>query len=461
MGRLLASLLVALLALPMLPSVALWRAAGGGDAAGPDAGAPPEPERPPDRSPAERPPTPGAARRRKPLPWARVVALCLLLLALVASVAAAVAATGRAVGSALGDASTVSPLAIAAAGLWCALIVWKVPQWQAAAWRGDRYVDPKEAFEVENGARGTIGQLVSGLAILAGLYFGWQQLGQTTQNLQVSEQGQITDRFSKAIEQLGSDELTVRLGGIYALERIARDSPRDYAATMEVLSAFARRAGAAGAASPVALNAPVVPSPLPQDLEAVMQVIGRRTPSQVAQEQADGIACLRLEGVRLDGISLAGANLTGLCLDGASLAGASLDGANLSGSSLVGIDLRGASLGGANLGSAQLTGANLTAANLSNADLHAATVVNAVLDQTTLLRTNLRDALLVRASMQGAQLFDADLRGADLLDTNLTGAVITASDLREAKHLTAAQLDAATIDRSNQLPDGIAATPDF
>ncbi len=461
MGRLLAGLLVALLALPVLRSAAFWHAADGRDAAEPADGARPEPEPAPEPSPAERPTPSGAARRRRPLPWVRAVLFILLVLALAASVGAVVAATGRAVGTAMGDASVVSPLAIAAAGLWCALIVWKVPQWQAAAWRGDRYVDPKEAFEVENGARGTIGQLVSGLAILAGLYFGWQQLGQTTQNLQVSEQGQITDRFSKAIEQLGSDELTVRLGGVYALERIARDSPRDYAATMEVLSAFARRAGAADAASPVALNAPVVPRPLPQDLEAVMQVIGRRTPAQVAQEQADGIACLRLEGVRLDGIGLAGANLTGLCLDGASLAGASLDGANLSGSNLVGVDLRGASLGGANLGSAQLTGANLTAANLSSADLHAATLVNAVLDEATLLRANLRDALLVRSSMQRAKLFDADLRGADLLDTNLADAVITSSDLRGARHLTDAQLNAATIDRSNQLPDGIAATPDF
>ena len=50
----------------------------------------------------------------------------------------------------------------------------------------------------------------------------------------------MTDRYTKAIEQLGSDKLDVRIGGIYALERIARDSPRDHPTAMEVLAAFIR-----------------------------------------------------------------------------------------------------------------------------------------------------------------------------------------------------------------------------
>ena len=38
----------------------------------------------------------------------------------------------------------------------------------------------------------------------------------------------MTDRYTKAIEQLGSDKLDVRIGGIYALERIALDSDKDH-----------------------------------------------------------------------------------------------------------------------------------------------------------------------------------------------------------------------------------------
>jgi hypothetical protein len=61
--------------------------------------------------------------------------------------------------------------------------------------------------------------------------------------LKVTEQGQITERYTKAIEQLGSDKLDVRLGGIYALERIAKDSKRDHPTVVEVLSAFVREHG--------------------------------------------------------------------------------------------------------------------------------------------------------------------------------------------------------------------------
>jgi hypothetical protein len=50
----------------------------------------------------------------------------------------------------------------------------------------------------------------------------------------------VTERYAKAIEQLGSDKLEVRIGGIYALERIARDSARDHPTVMEVLAAFVR-----------------------------------------------------------------------------------------------------------------------------------------------------------------------------------------------------------------------------
>ena len=57
---------------------------------------------------------------------------------------------------------------------------------------------------------------------------------------ELTEQGQVTDRFTKAIEQLGSDKLDVRLGGIYALERVARDSAKDHPTVMEVLTAFIR-----------------------------------------------------------------------------------------------------------------------------------------------------------------------------------------------------------------------------
>ncbi len=120
-----------------------------------------------------------------------------------------------------------------------AVIIW-VPQWQVAGLRGA--VEPQELFDAENSARVTLVQIVGGIALLIGLYGGWRNFLSLQKNVNIAEQRQIAERFTRAIDQLGNkDSLEVRLGGIYALGQIAKDSPRDYHQTVvEVLAAYVR-----------------------------------------------------------------------------------------------------------------------------------------------------------------------------------------------------------------------------
>lgn len=76
-------------------------------------------------------------------------------------------------------------------------------------------------------ARGRLLTLGAGLVAVGALRF-------TARSFVLSREGQVTDRYTKAIEQLGSDKLDVRIGGIYALERVARDSTGDHPTVMEV-----------------------------------------------------------------------------------------------------------------------------------------------------------------------------------------------------------------------------------
>jgi hypothetical protein len=69
-------------------------------------------------------------------------------------------------------------------------------------------------------ARGRLVTFGAGVFAAAALVY-------TARNFQLSREGQVTERYTRAIEQLGSKELDVRLGGIYALERVARDSARE------------------------------------------------------------------------------------------------------------------------------------------------------------------------------------------------------------------------------------------
>src|SRR6476659_2465574 len=117
-------------------------------------------------------------------------------------------------------------------------------------------------------ARGRLLTLGAGLVAIGALWF-------TARNFTLSREGQVTDRYTKAIEQLGSDKLDVRIGAIFALERVARDSPKHHAAVMEVLAAFIREhsrhrwpQAEPGAEPPMRATRP--------DVQAAITVIGRR-----------------------------------------------------------------------------------------------------------------------------------------------------------------------------------------
>jgi uncharacterized protein YjbI with pentapeptide repeats len=255
--------------------------------------------------------------------------------------------------------------------------------------------------------------------------------------LDVTRDGQIADRYTKAIEQLGSTTVDVTIGGIYALERIARDSPeRDHPTVMEVLAACIRE-HSREQWPPTPSNEPGAELPertTRPDIQAALTVIGRRDTTHDQQP-----------------IDLTDANLTRANLTGARLSGARLSGADLTRADLRGADLTRASLSGANLTDADLRGADLTRANLSHADLTRARLTprdiagesfeEGIRDDTFMIiadanlydasrrSANLADAILYRANLTGADLIYADLIGAKLQNADLTRAELIATFL--------------------------------
>jgi hypothetical protein len=131
-----------------------------------------------------------------------------------------------------------------------------------------------EGLRAQNEVRSTLLQGLGGAALLVGAYITYRQL-------QTSREGQITERFTRAIDQLGSEHLDVRLGGLYALARIARDSPADRASIGEVLTAFVRTHAPWPPSLPdqPAASAPIEQVPKLQvrapDVQASLWVLGR------------------------------------------------------------------------------------------------------------------------------------------------------------------------------------------
>ncbi len=331
---------------------------------------------------------------------------------------------------------------------------------------------PLHETAVDN-ARGRLLALGAGLLAAGALIFTARNFTVSRRTFELTEQGQVTERYTRAVEQLGSDKLDVRIGSIYALERVARDSARDHPTIMEVLTAFIREhsreqwplLGAEGA-KPEQSTRP--------DVAAALTVIVRRDTRRYLRR-------IDLTGAKLTHTNLSYADLTGASLTDANLSYADLTGADLTGADLTRANLTRANLSDANLTRASLTGADLTGADLTGADLTHANIGTIFTRLTTgadltgpnftaaiLKGADLTGAYLMRANLTGADLTGADLTDADLTDANLTNANLSYVRMRNhstiftrltgaaltGPNFTGADLTGATWSVNTPVPDG-------
>ena len=121
---------------------------------------------------------------------------------------------------------------------------WIFGRWQANQAIQDK-TDVKERIELEFKVQSHLLEVVKAfgnLTFAVTAYYAWRNLKVAEENRELAENRQVTERFSKAVEMLGSEESDeLKIGGIYLLERIARDFPQDYWTVVEVLTAFVRR----------------------------------------------------------------------------------------------------------------------------------------------------------------------------------------------------------------------------
>jgi uncharacterized protein YjbI with pentapeptide repeats len=190
----------------------------------------------------------------------------------------------------------------------------------------------------------------------------------------------ITELYTKAVEQLGSSEAAVRLGGLYALERLGQNTPNQRETILNVICAY--------------LRMPYIPPgdrPEPNAPSTEHNQFNQRT--QQRQVRATAHRILHRHRVHgpdwwdfpapdLSHANLFHANLTNADLAHANLSHTDLAHTNLSGTDLTNADLYETNLTGANLSKATLTNADLSHANLTGTDLTGTNLNDAILDGT-------------------------------------------------------------------------------
>lgn len=221
----------------------------------------------------------------------------------------------------------------------------------------DRLALTDARLKLQNDVRATALQAIGGLAVLAGAVLAFQQLTadrqQATATQELTRQGQASERFTRAIDQLTSDRPEVRLGGIYGLEQIAQQAPDNRLAVTEVLVAYLQRSTTRRPATTTAQDANATTQPVDPlrvrapELQAALTVLVRRRP--LVTDSPLDLRNLDLRGAEVSGQLVLVNNRFGLKegdLRSADLRGTDLRGASFFGLYLRGTDFRGADLRG-------------------------------------------------------------------------------------------------------------------
>ncbi|HKL68906.1 pentapeptide repeat-containing protein [Salibaculum sp.] len=330
------------------------------------------------------------------------------------------------------------------------------------------------------------------VALLGAPFLVWSTLIKQ-ETVKYQKEGHITERISKAVEQLGEEKtvkrnggevtvpnIEVRIGGLLSLERIAQDSTqndkgRDHVRVMEVLCAYVRENAPAGDARDFPLpeweslpddateaaravheawrktrfGDPADPFTNPNardwaqslpgpraDIALALQIIGRRTPDQRQVEARWGATASPTADWVFNTPCPELAEPENEARHGketldAYMAELAAWKRQIAGYQGYQLDLRGTNLQAADLRALALSGANLSEARMEGADLF-------------------------QARMEGAILWKARMEGAE----NLTAALLRAAALRffdySSVPFTQEQVNAMFGDASVTLPEGIA-----
>jgi hypothetical protein len=237
-----------------------------------------------------------------------------------------------------------SPLALLAgvtAAITYSLALWRIPDLMPHA----------ETQQDRHDARLLVISVGGAIVVITSLLY-------TARNYQLAHRGQVTDRFVKALEQLGSDEPHSRIGAVYALEHVMRDSARHHNDVSEVLAAFVRHD------APASSETGPLPDKPDREVQAALTALTCR-PYRVGQKDLD-----------LSGVHLAGAVLCGPAVNLAYFRDANRADTRFRRKGVIPTDLEGANLTGAILGGGvRHKGAVLTEANLRGADLTGALII--------------------------------------------------------------------------------------
>ncbi|WP_328333343.1 pentapeptide repeat-containing protein [Streptomyces sp. NBC_00455] len=295
-----------------------------------------------------------------------------------------------------------------------------------------------------------------GAAVVAGLGLMYTHLNlQHTRDkdrdqAELTREGQVTERYVAAIKLLGSASETERLGGIYALERIMKDSEKDHWTVVEVLASFVRDRCAR------------------HDETQIVEVDGEHGTLTVSNPpERDGLVafqvlCRRPDREEAHRVDLRDVTLHEVQVEGGRLQDFDLSGADLHAATFIDCNFESVRLNEATLNKATLASCNVSKATFDDASLEGTKFHNVSLEKASFRRAQMEGTSIDKASMEDADLRESDIEDALFSDVSLHGARFEGASLhgetvfQDAPGLTPEQLTPASVAPRVELPDSVA-----
>jgi len=314
----------------------------------------------------------------------------------------------------------------------------------------------KSLFTIGGGVLASIGLMLAYIRSKA----SQKSADAATKASEVASLTQLSESFSRALEQLASDKIEIRLGGIYTLDHIAEISEKYQPTVLEILCSFIREHCKKSEVRSEQESQNIVNPKT--DIQSIITIIGEK---KYYLDKNINLKNTNLIDYSFFNLKFQKANFSGSLLDyaqfpytnlkeaifttahlqGAHFIEAHLQGAHFESAHLEEADLEKAHLEGAYLGRARLEGAHFEEAHLEEADLEygllqEAHLRGAHLERARLGGAHIEGARLEMACLEGAQLQKVHFERANLESANLEGANLERANLEDVYGITEIQL---------------------
>ncbi len=221
--------------------------------------------------------------------------------------------------------------------------------------------------------------LIGGGFLIFQVYVSNRRVTAAEETVKLTEKGNIAERFKNAIEHLGNESVSIRLGGIYALHHLAQEVEEYRERVFEILCAHIRETTTQEEYE-LKYKHPSI------EIQSILKLLFAKD----RDDKVYGEFSANLESTNLQLAILSRAKLKGIKLNNANLRNAMFWDANLEGSMFIFANLEKTSLVNANLQNAILLGADLREAYLREVDFQGANLIevkNLQVEQLLLAKT--------------------------------------------------------------------------